>query len=146
MSITIQNLDAFTEVASEAYWEGINHEFTFKDDNNQEYTFKVLDTKKVYSDEEEPEKGYYRDITLESNGKQYSFSYMDEMGLDWIEKLTEIKPKVEPRWQKPFEEFKAYLEANPEQRFWQALRNVSKADFINHNGQDTFYWEGLTKR
>lgn len=81
------------------------------------------------------------DFTLTDFG--ISFSELEE--LNYQLKLEEIKPKVEPRWQKPFDEFTAYLEANHEQRFWQALRNVSKADFINHNGQDTFFWETLTK-
>lgn len=48
--------------------------------------------------------------------------------------------------------FVAYCEANPELRFWQALRNWSEWSFIlvssetNHADdpdiKDTFYWEG----
>lgn len=142
MSITIKNLQAFTEAVSEAYWEEINHEFTFKDSDDQEYTFKVLETGKVYIDKEEAEKGYYRDITLECNNKEYTFSYMDEMGLQCIDNLKEIKPKVESRWQKPFDELKSFLEANPELRFWQALWAVTGTS-IMIDGEDPFNWEGL---
>lgn len=56
------------------------------------------------------------------------------------------------RNQKLLEEFTAYCQANPEQRFWQALRNWSGADSIwwfdpaedgdHGEGCDTFYWEG----
>jgi hypothetical protein len=47
--------------------------------------------------------------------------------------------------------FVAYCEANPEQRFWQALRNWTKYNFVLVSNQppspwagfeDTFYWEG----
>jgi hypothetical protein len=45
------------------------------------------------------------------------------------------------------ESFTAYLEAHPEQRFWQAVRNWSGEAFIfaighDSEGRDTFYWEG----
>lgn len=45
-------------------------------------------------------------------------------------------------------EFAAYCEANPEQRFWQALRNWSGASFVlvrfpeSEEAVDTFYWTG----
>lgn len=139
MSIIIQNYQTFTKAVSEAYWEEINHEFTFKDDDNQEYNFKVLETEKVYLDEEEAEKGYYRDITLECNNKEYTFAYCEEMGLQCID---DLKEKVEPRWQKPFDELKSFLEANPELRFWQALWAVTGTS-IMIDGEDPFNWEGL---
>lgn len=144
MSITIKNLQAFTEAVSEAYWEEINHEFTFKDSDDQEYTFKVLETKKVYLDDEEAEKGYYRDITLECNNKKYTFSYEEYDGYydGYFDNLEEIKPKVESRWQKPFDELKSFLEANPELRFWQALWAVTGTS-IMIDGEDPFNWEGL---
>lgn len=53
------------------------------------------------------------------------------------------------------ESFANYCNANPTQRFWQALRNWSGHNFIlvaqnkdEVKGQyeDTFYWEGLNKR
>ena len=59
------------------------------------------------------------------------------------------------------ESFTAYCRANPDQRFWQALRNWAGWPFIFvakdypigenviWNGEDTFYWEhanGVTDR
>lgn len=43
--------------------------------------------------------------------------------------------------------FAQYCAEHPEQRFWQALRNWSKADVIEfkdywNNRMDTFHWEG----
>lgn len=42
--------------------------------------------------------------------------------------------------------FNAYCAAHPHERFWQALRNWSEANYIEHVGQngasDTFYWNG----
>jgi len=44
--------------------------------------------------------------------------------------------------------FVKYCKENPEHRFWQALRNWSKFNFICAGnslpawGVDTFYWEG----
>ena len=51
-------------------------------------------------------------------------------------------------------DFVAYCKANPEQRFWQALRNWSGYNFIfakdakeyDDHGYDTFYWEGKQGR
>lgn len=49
--------------------------------------------------------------------------------------------------------FVAYCKANPDMRFWQALRNWSKYSFIlvsseppadDSNMKDTFYWEGAS--
>lgn len=37
-------------------------------------------------------------------------------------------------------EFLAYCEKNPKMRFWQALRNWIKADYVIVDGLDTFYW------
>lgn len=50
-------------------------------------------------------------------------------------------------------EFIQYCKDNPEQRFWQALRNWSGYPFIlvskvmptDKNYMDTFYWEDKTK-
>ena len=52
------------------------------------------------------------------------------------------------------QEFVTYCHANPEQRFWQALRNWAGARFIRfqvagdyldgHLSLDTFHWEGKT--
>lgn len=65
------------------------------------------------------------------------------------------------RNEKVLKNFIAYCEQNPDQRFWQALRNWSGKPFIltskeppfnfpgDWNGipfpQDTFYWEGKTE-
>jgi len=38
--------------------------------------------------------------------------------------------------------FALYCQQNPEQRFWQALRNWSEHSFIVADSVDTFYWEG----
>lgn len=47
--------------------------------------------------------------------------------------------------------FAAYCNENPEQRFWQALRNWSQhpfilaardKDLVRGDYEDTFYWEG----
>lgn len=44
------------------------------------------------------------------------------------------------------DDFIAYCRKNPEQRFWQALRNWSGHNFIlasklnDGDGEDTFYW------
>lgn len=39
-----------------------------------------------------------------------------------------------------------YCLSHPSERFWQALRNWSEADFIDHTTgdcrHDTFYWNG----
>ena len=46
-----------------------------------------------------------------------------------------------------FERFQTYHENNPDQRFWQAVRNFSKYNFIfgkqslDDKGEDTFYNE-----
>ncbi len=49
----------------------------------------------------------------------------------------------------------AHIEANPDTRFWQALRNMSGVSYIltcsnkDHcrgYDDDTFYWEGFTGR
>lgn len=49
------------------------------------------------------------------------------------------------RDQKTKEAFIKYLEENPEQRFWQAIRNFWKADFVTitkgMDTKDTFYIE-----
>ena len=52
-------------------------------------------------------------------------------------------------------QFVAFCEANPELRFWQALRTFSGANFIlvadriKDGGpvqwEDTFYWEGINE-
>jgi hypothetical protein len=45
-------------------------------------------------------------------------------------------------------EFVRYCQAHPNERFWQALRNWSEADFILYDNsavtepKDTFHWEG----
>lgn len=65
---------------------------------------------------------------------------------------------MENRNEKLLKDFSEYCEQNPEQRFWQALRNWSGGGFIlksdeptfNFPGdwkgidlpKDTFYWEG----
>lgn len=56
------------------------------------------------------------------------------------------------RSQPLLDEFVKYCEENPEQRFWQALRNWAEADYILQgegflsegalNTRDTFYFEG----
>lgn len=55
----------------------------------------------------------------------------------------------ETRNSKVLKDFVKYCKANPEQRFWQALRNWAGVGFVSvSNGvdfmQDTFYWEGKT--
>ena len=46
------------------------------------------------------------------------------------------------------QDFITYLEAHPDERFWQALRNWSGhafilvADDLDGETEDTFYWEG----
>jgi hypothetical protein len=47
------------------------------------------------------------------------------------------------------ESFIAYLEARPQERFWQALRNWSGQPYVmvvGHDGtqRDPFHWEGRT--
>lgn len=43
------------------------------------------------------------------------------------------------------ESFTQYCDENPEQRFWQALRNWAGVSFLcvkdNDTFQDTFYWQ-----
>lgn len=50
---------------------------------------------------------------------------------------------------KLLDDFTKYCNANPDERFWQALRNWSEYSFIGvSNGggsfRDTFYWENKT--
>lgn len=46
-------------------------------------------------------------------------------------------------------QFIAYCKANPEQRFWQAIRNFSGFPFVMYKNElegkavDTFYFEGI---
>lgn len=60
-------------------------------------------------------------------------------------------PVKESRNAKVLASFVAYCEANPEQRFWQALLNWSGQNFImikEHRfdeGKDTFFWEERDK-
>jgi len=48
---------------------------------------------------------------------------------------------------KTLEKLTEYMEENPSQRFWQALRNISEYNFIrgamtlDDKGEDTFYKE-----
>ena len=52
---------------------------------------------------------------------------------------------------KTLDDFTAYCEAHPDERFWQALRNWTRQGFIltandlsvldHPNVQDTYYWE-----
>lgn len=54
---------------------------------------------------------------------------------------------MESKNQKLLKEFSIFCEANPYQRFWQALRNWAKVDYVLIGGEeftdhvDTFYFE-----
>jgi hypothetical protein len=69
--------------------------------------------------------------------------------------LSKISSGKPTRNSRVLASFVVYCQANPELRFWQALRNWSKYAFIYasnsteamHKGlvEDTFYWEGMTR-
>jgi hypothetical protein len=51
---------------------------------------------------------------------------------------------------KTLDDFVAYCEAHPDERFWQALRNWVGKPFVTVGNpgsvlEDTFYWEGKDK-
>jgi hypothetical protein len=37
--------------------------------------------------------------------------------------------------------FALYCQENPEERFWQAIRNWTECSYVLVDGEDTFYWE-----
>ena len=59
----------------------------------------------------------------------------------------------QPRSNATKQAFIKYMEENPDERFWQAVRNFSGYAFIiasdippdSPSQEDTFYWEGKTK-
>ena len=45
------------------------------------------------------------------------------------------------RCRETLEAFVKYMNENPDQRFFQGIRNMFNISFLEADGKDTFYWE-----